>query len=74
MISRAAKMEGLPTYYGNPVSEHAERNLRLVGIGRVLALTPNMELNALAAQHYRLEFRRQQSLHGPEPTAGKRHQ
>ena len=53
---KAAKMEGLPTYYGNPVSEHAERNLRLVGIGRVLALTPNMELNALAAQHYRLEF------------------
>ncbi|MBI9082401.1 MAG: sodium:proton antiporter [Desulfobacterales bacterium] len=53
---KAAKMEGLPTYYGNPVSEHAERNLRLVGIGRVLALTPNVELNVLAAQHFRLEF------------------
>ena len=52
----AAKMEGLPTYYGNPVSEHAERNLRLIGIGRLLALTPNIELNVLATQHYRLEF------------------
>ena len=51
-----AKMAGLPTYYGNPVSEHAERHLDLVGIGRVLALTPRADLNALVMQHYRLEF------------------
>lgn len=52
----AAKMAGLPTYWGNPVSEHAERHLSLIGIGRLLALTPNWELNALAARHYRMEF------------------
>jgi NhaP-type Na+/H+ or K+/H+ antiporter len=51
-----AKMEGLSTYWGNPVSEHAERHLNLIGIGRLLALTPNRELNALAAKHYRMEF------------------
>ena len=51
-----ARLEGLPTYYGNPVSEHAERNLDLVGIGRLLALTPNEDLNALTTLHYRIEF------------------
>jgi NhaP-type Na+/H+ or K+/H+ antiporter len=53
---KTAKMEGLPTYWGNPVSEHADRHLSLIGIGRMLALTPNRELNALAAKHYRMEF------------------
>jgi NhaP-type Na+/H+ or K+/H+ antiporter len=53
---KAAKMEGLPIYWGNPVSEHAERHLSLIGIGRLLALSANMELNALAALHYRMEF------------------
>jgi hypothetical protein len=51
-----ARMEGLPTYYGNPISEHAERNLDLVGIGRLLALTPNGDQNALTTLHYRMEF------------------
>jgi CPA1 family monovalent cation:H+ antiporter len=53
---KTAKMAGLATYWGNPVSEHAERHLNLIGIGRLLALTPNWELNALAAKHYRMEF------------------
>lgn len=52
----AARMEGLPTYYGNPASEHAERHLELVGIGRLLAVSPNNELNSIAAWHYRHEF------------------
>jgi len=50
------KMQGLPTYYGNPISEHAERNLDLVGIGRLLAMTPSEDQNALTALHYRMEF------------------
>jgi len=53
---KTAKMEGLPAYWGNPVSEHAERHLSLIGIGRLLALTSNREINALSAKHYRLEF------------------
>ncbi len=52
----AANMEGLPAYWGNPVSEHADRHLSLIGIGRLLAMTSSIELNALAARHYRMEF------------------
>jgi CPA1 family monovalent cation:H+ antiporter len=51
-----ARMEGLSVYFGNPVSEHADRHLDLVGIGRLLGLTPHEDQNALAATHYRFEF------------------
>jgi CPA1 family monovalent cation:H+ antiporter len=51
-----ARLKDLPAYWGNPVSEHAERHLSLIGIGRLLALSPNRELNALAVLHYRMEF------------------
>ncbi len=53
---QAARMAGLPTYYGQPVSEHADRYLDLVGIGRLLALAPVSEQNSLAAARYRPEF------------------
>jgi len=53
---RAALMGGLQTYYGNPVSEHADRHLDLVGIGQLLALSPRAELNALATMRYKTEF------------------
>ncbi|MGR9115671.1 MAG: cation:proton antiporter [Gammaproteobacteria bacterium] len=52
----AARMLGLDTYYGNAVSEHADRYLDLVGIGNMLALTPHNELNSLACLHYQSEF------------------
>lgn len=51
-----ARMEGLETYYGEPVSEHADRNLDLVGIGRMLALSPRGALNVLSCMHYRMEL------------------
>lgn len=51
-----ARMRGLNAYWGNPVSEHAERHLDLLGIGHLLAISPNMEMNKLAAFYYRLEF------------------
>ncbi|HIJ90448.1 MAG TPA: sodium:proton antiporter [Deltaproteobacteria bacterium] len=51
-----ARMEGLPTYYGEPVSEHADRNLDLVGIGKLLALSPRGALNTLSCMHYRMEL------------------
>lgn len=56
---REAKLKGLPAYWGNPVSEHAERHISLVGIGHLLTLSHNLELNALAAHYYRLEFEAQ---------------
>lgn len=55
---RQARMDGLKAWYGNPVSEHADRHLDLVGIGRLLALSPQRELNTLACLRYRAEFGR----------------
>ena len=53
---RAAIMDNLPTFFGNVVSEHADRRLDLVGIGQLLALSSTREENALAAARYRTEF------------------
>ena len=51
-----ARMEGLDTYFGEPVSEHAERNLDLIGIGKMIALSSRGSLNTLACMHYRMEL------------------
>lgn len=53
---RDSKMKNLPAYWGNPVSQHAERHLNLVGIGHLLAISAQFETNALAAQYFRFEF------------------
>jgi NhaP-type Na+/H+ or K+/H+ antiporter len=53
---KSARMEGIETYYGNAVSEHADHHLDLVGLGHLITLTPQKELNALAAQRYATEF------------------
>jgi len=54
----SARMEELPTHYGNALSEHALEHLELIGIGRMLAVTPNPEVNSLAAQHFSEMFGR----------------
>jgi len=51
-----ARMDGLNTYYGNPTSEHADRNLDLTGIGKMLAMTGNANQNALASLRFKSEF------------------
>ncbi len=51
-----ARMDGLETYYGNPISEHAERNLDLVGLGKMLALSGRGNLDALANLRFKSEF------------------
>jgi NhaP-type Na+/H+ or K+/H+ antiporter len=53
---RAARMEGIATYYGNVVSEHADRHLDLVGVGRLFAMSRRPALNALACTRYKNEF------------------
>lgn len=53
---RVARLEGIDTYYGDPVSEHADRHLDLVGLGHLLALSPDGQRNALACLRYRSEF------------------
>ena len=55
---RAARMDGLETYYGNIVSDHADQHLELIGIGGLLALSEYPEINQLASQRYRREFGR----------------
>lgn len=52
----AARVAGLPTFYGHPLSEYADRKLELVGIGRLLALMPEPEQNALVTLRYAREL------------------
>lgn len=53
---RAARMAGLETYYGDPLSSHAEQSLELIGIGRLLAMSRRPRWNTLACLKYRSEF------------------
>lgn len=53
---KEARMMGLRTFYGHPVSSYADRELNLVGIGRMLGLSQYHELNTVAAMRYRMEF------------------
>jgi len=47
-----ARMAGLPVYYGSALTEGALDHLELDGIGRLLALTANDEVNSLTALHF----------------------
>ncbi|GIK41202.1 MAG: sodium:proton antiporter [Chloroflexota bacterium] len=53
---RQAHFRGLDVYHGNILSEFAENDLDLSGLGRLLALTSNDEANALACLHLQDEF------------------
>jgi len=52
----AARALGLPTYFGSLLSDRSDDQVRLAGIGRLLALTSNDEANALTAVKYAREF------------------
>ena len=49
---RQARMENIPAYYGNPMSEHARRTMDLSGIGKVLVMSPYRQLNPLVTYHF----------------------
>ncbi len=49
---RTARLDGLNALHGNLLSETTDERIDLQGMGRLLALTPNDEVNKLAAQHY----------------------
>ena len=53
---RAARMDGLRTFYGNPVSEYAEQRLDLVGLGKLLGLSPERSINTVAGMRFGNEF------------------
>jgi hypothetical protein len=54
-----AKMKGLVTFWGNPISQHVEENLDLIKVKQLLIVTPYMDLNILAAKHYHYFFSEQ---------------
>ncbi len=47
-----ARMDGIPSYFGNPMSDHASRNLDLSLIGKVLVMSPYKQLNPLVTYHF----------------------
>lgn len=51
-----AKMRGFEAEWGNPISQHMETHLNLLKIKHLLVVTPYLELNILAAKHYRHFF------------------
>jgi NhaP-type Na+/H+ or K+/H+ antiporter len=51
-----ARMDGIETYFGNPVSEHADRFLDLSGIGNLISLSGRANFDVLTALHFRREF------------------
>ncbi len=51
-----ARMEGFDTYYGRVISDHADRNMELAGIGGLLAISPHATLNALASVRFKSDF------------------
>ena len=53
---RLARMDGLETYFGNPVSEHADKNLNLSGLGKLLAMSGRLNLDTLACLRFKSEF------------------
>jgi len=54
-----ARMAGLETFYGNPVSERAARHLDLTGIGHLLALSHERYLNVISMLHFKADFGKQ---------------
>ena len=47
-----SRMDGIPSYFGNPISEHASRHLDTSLFGRVLVMSPYKQLNPLVTFHF----------------------
>jgi NhaP-type Na+/H+ or K+/H+ antiporter len=66
----AARLAGLPTEYTSILSEQALDGVFESGLGRLLALTPDDEVNALAALHFREVFERAEVYQLPPRKGG----
>lgn len=51
-----ARMDGIETYFGNPISDHADKFLDLSGIGYLISLSGRANFDVLTAMHFRREF------------------
>ncbi len=60
-----ARMAGLPTCWANICSEYAREEIDVGGLGRLLAMTPNSEVNTLAAREFVELFDRAEVYHLP---------
>ncbi len=55
----SARMRGVPTCLANILSEFVEEEIELGGLGKLLAVTPNDEVNSLAVLEFRHVFGQQ---------------
>ena len=55
---REARMMGLPTFYGSPISTYSEDNLDTAGLGNLLAVSRQPGLNELACVRFASDFGR----------------
>ena len=62
----AARQEGLKAYYENILLEDISEDIELDGIGKLIALTRNDEVNSLAALHFIEDFGRSQVYQLPK--------
>ncbi len=67
----AAWMEGVPAYHGSVMSEGALKDIEMAGLGRFVALTPNDQVNTLAAQKMTRVFGRASVYRLAERHAGE---
>ncbi len=51
-----ARLAGYRTFYGNLIEDEVPWDLDLSGIGRLVAVTPNDEVNTLATRHFAESF------------------
>jgi len=64
---RAARLAGIPTYYGELLSEEAEQRLELGDYGYLIATTDNDAYNTLVCTHFATELGRNRVFQLPEP-------
>lgn len=65
-----ARMEGIETFYGNPISDHADRYLDLSGVGNLISISGRTHLDALSVLHFRSEFGANHVFELPTSAAG----
>jgi NhaP-type Na+/H+ or K+/H+ antiporter len=63
----AARMAGLPVCYASVLSEYLHEDQELSEIGRLLAMTPNEEVNSLATTEFAEQFGRSEVYQLPAP-------
>jgi NhaP-type Na+/H+ or K+/H+ antiporter len=71
-----ARMEGLETYYGNPISEHADRHMSLSGIGKLICISGRSNFDVVASLHFKGIFGAQNAYELPmklEKNASNKH-